>query len=283
MRLRPPRVVRFVRLLALLQGPSDRARLLGVKLALRVPAFRRRAGDRPLSLRLRPLRGASFQIRPARQDLATLIHAFIEGQHLPPADVANRDLVVICELGANVGASVAALAARYEAATVLGVEPDPGNAALARANTRAFGERCSILELAVWDRECSLELAGPATDALAARPVEGEPTVGTTRVRAVTLDALLTAALPDREIDYLHMCIEGSEQRVLAAGGAWAERVHSIRVELYPHLGFGAAECIAALERLGFRAWAEDDPNSLGYGFGVRGDAAEPRSASAAS
>ena len=42
------------------------------------------------------------------------------------------------------GAALTALAVRYPGATLLGVEPDPGNAALAARNVAAFGDRCKV-------------------------------------------------------------------------------------------------------------------------------------------
>ena len=187
---------------------------------------------------------------------------------MPPPPVEGEDLQVICELGANVGASAVALAATYPNAFVLGAEPDPDNAELARRNVAGFGDRCKIVEVALWNEPGFLTLEGPATDALVARPAVDATAGGPVRVEAITLDQLLDRHLPDREIDYMHVCIEGAEPRVLGAGGAWPSRVRSLRVELYPH--FGGEECVAALERLGYRAWFEPEPNSCGYAFGVR-------------
>ena len=56
---------------------------------------------------------------------------------------------------------------------------------------------------------------------------------------------------------------------MLAAGGAWPERVRSIKIELQIELGFGPDECVAALEALGYRAWILDYP-PLTFGVGVR-------------
>ena len=65
-------------------------------------------------------------------------------------------------------------------------------------------------------------------------------------------------------IDYLHVTIEGTEPRVFAAGGDWRSRVRSLRVELHPYFGYGAAECIAQLEALGYRAWLAPAPAPAG-------------------
>jgi FkbM family methyltransferase len=238
-----------------------------VRLA-RVKAESRLGGERaPVKLELAPT-GAPFHVRPGTTDLVTLLQAFLDSYHLPPAQALDPEPRQICELGSNVGAGVVALAARFRAAKILGVEPDPENAALARVNVAPFGRRCRILETAIWDEETDLIVEGERSSGYTVRPWRpGDP-----RERAVpatTVGALLDDAFPDGPIDYLRLSIEGTEPRVLARGHSWAERVRSIRSELHPHHGFGADDSVALLEDLGFEAWAEPEDWG-GFAFGVR-------------
>lgn len=60
--------------------------------------------------------------------------------------------------------------------------------------------------------------------------------------------------MPSGAIDFMTVTIEGTEPRLLSAGGEWADRLRSIRVEFHPERGFTAEDCIGLLEGLGFRA-----------------------------
>ncbi len=250
--------------LRMTHGARSRARLLAFKLDPRRSA---RVGSEPVALRIAPLGGRILHLRPHGTDLATLVHVFAEGQHLPPIELPAE--ARICELGANVGTAVAALAHNYPAAHLLAVEPDPENAAIAARNLAQFGERCRLVRVAIWDHVCELVLEGSTPTSLRARPAEAGDR-GSARVAATTIDELLGAELPDGPVDYLHLCIEGSEPRVLAAGGRWPQRVRSIRVELYPELGYRGEDCTAQLRALGFEARIESAWWG-GYGIGVRG------------
>jgi FkbM family methyltransferase len=249
---------------ALLASWRSRWRLLRIKLGRRSPA----GAAEPVELEVAALDGAAIAIRPGQTDMATLLHAFREGQHRPPAPVSGSGMEQICELGANIGTAVAALAHEHPRARLLAVEPDPANAALARRNLARFGERCRVLEAAVWDRPAKIVLEGSRASGLRARELRANERPADA-IEAVTLDQVLDEGMPRGPIDYLHMCVEGTEPRLLAAGGAWPRRVRSIRVELYPDRGFGGPDCDALLEQLGFKAWHEDAWWG-GYGFGVR-------------
>ncbi|MDP9243703.1 MAG: hypothetical protein M3O77_01305, partial [Chloroflexota bacterium] len=43
-----------------------------------------------------------------------------------------------------------------ELATILGVEPDPQNVALPGGTSRVFGDRCRVVETAIWDQDAEL-------------------------------------------------------------------------------------------------------------------------------
>ena len=93
------------------------------------------------------------------------------------------------------------------------------------------------------------------------RPSEPGDPADAERLEGMTIDDVLERHLPGAEpIDYLHISIEGSEPRALAAGGRWVERTRSLRIELHPYFGYGSKECIAQLEALGFRAVEADRP-----------------------
>lgn len=122
----------------------------------------------------------------------------------------------ICELGSNIGTALAGLAVRYPDARLLGVEADPSNAALARANVAGYGARCQVVEAAVWDQEAELVVVGDRADALEVRPRRASDPPAPNSIRGRTVDSLLAEHMPDGAIDYMHMNVEGTEKRILS-------------------------------------------------------------------
>lgn len=247
------------------------AKLAAVKAALRLPFLGRRMRGRPFSFRITELGGRPLRLRAGTSDLGTLYHDYVRHEHLPPPPVASDELRFVCELGSNVGTGLAGLAARYPSAVVLGVEPDAANAALARQNVAAFGDRCRVVESAIWHRSERLAVRGEHPSGYTVEPA-GQ---AETSVSGLTIDALLAEAMPGERIDYICFNLEGAEDAVLEAGGEWAARTRSVRCELHPQTGFSAERCTELLSALGFRAWAEPEAWG-GWGFGVR-DGEGPR------
>jgi FkbM family methyltransferase len=247
-----------------MQDWRARLELLWIKLRTRL----RRGDDEPVGLRLRELDGARLYVRPGTADMNTIFLNYVQGAHLPPPEFVGRDLRKICELGSQIGTGLAGLAARYPHASVLGVEPDPENAALARRNVEAFGSRCKVVEAAIWDAENELTIEGDWVSGYTVHPSRPDDPPER-RVQGTTVDRLLSEHMPEGPIDYLVMNLERTEPRVLAAASGWASRVASIRCEIYPGKGFEGEEAVGLLEQLGFDAWWEPNP-SLGWAFGVR-------------
>jgi len=238
-------------------GPRGKARV--VELILR--GRRERAeGAPPLAVPMRELGGQDLWARPGTSDLRNACYYYRDALHLPPPEVAGGDLRAILELGTNMGAALTALAVRYPAARVLGVEPDPGNAAVARKNLARFGERAALVEAGVWDADAELVVDtssphGAHGFSVRVREAGDPPTVP--GVAARSIDSLLDERFSEHGVDYAHVSIEGTEPRVLAAGGSWAERIRSLRIEAHPALGYPAGECVAQLQALGYRAWPD--------------------------
>jgi FkbM family methyltransferase len=247
-----------------MEDSRSRARLVGMKLRTRLES----GGEQTVGLRIRELGGAEFHVRPGTTDVGTIYHDFVEGEHLPPPPIRDQELKQLCELGSNVGAGAAGLAARYPSAEVVAVEPDPANAAICRRNLAPFGPRCRVVQTAIWDRAAALVVEGDEPSGYTVREAAATDPADR-RVPATTIDTLLADEMPSGDVDYLILNLEGTEPRVLKAGGGWASRVRSIRCELHPHYGFGAEACTHLLEQLGFTAWTEPEPWG-GWGFGVR-------------
>jgi FkbM family methyltransferase len=227
----------------------------------------------PVDVPMKALDGDVIWVRPGTSDLINAAAYYRAGIHRPPPQVADQQLRVICELGSNMGAGLTALAHEYPTARVLGVEPDPGNAGVAALNLARFGDRAQFVQAGIWDENCELVIdtdVTPGEHGFTVRPRTVDDPPSKPGINALTIDALLDEHLPQDEVDYMHVTIEGSEPRVLAAGGAWAERVRSLRVESHPYFDFTIDQAIASLEALGYRAWAAPDPPDK-WAFAVRG------------
>jgi FkbM family methyltransferase len=214
-----------------------------------------RRGTEPAGVSMKELGGGELFVRPGTSDLRNAADQYRLQWFAPPPGL-GPDLHQICELGSNMGASLTALANRYPAARLVGVEPDPGNAAIARRNVSRFGPRCTLVEAGIWDADVDLVVdrsSEHGEHGFAVRPAGPDDPPSVPRTAAVTIDSLLATHMPTGPIDYVHMSIEGTEPRVFAAGGDWVERVGALRVEAHPNLDYPIGRCRADLERLGYR------------------------------
>lgn len=253
-------------LLAMFSDWPSRGRFVWMKIRRRLPGH-----GRPQSLKIGRLDGFSFLARPETHDLSTLRHAVLESQYEPPEELSG-ELLRVVELGANVGASVVSLAYHHPEAQLLAVEPDPGNFAILEQNVSAFSDRCTPVRAAVWTHDADLVVEGDSSFGFTVREATTTEPQGARRVAGRTIDSLMDEYFGDQMIDYMHICIEGSEPAVLRAGGDWPRRVRALRVELYPDdFGFTGPECVELLEALGYRAWhtAGTDLHADPYAFGI--------------
>jgi FkbM family methyltransferase len=229
------------------------------------------AASSAVPVNVKALEGKPLYVRPRTSDIDMIWDTFVANWHLPPPEVRDGTLGRIVELGTNIGTGLAGLAVRYPEATILGVEPDPQNAELARRNLARFGDRCRIVETAIWDHDTELVIERSRREwGLVVRPrKDGDPPEWPA-VAARSVGSVLADYEPGEEIDFLFMDIEGTEQRVLEAPDtAWAQRVRCIRVECENEYGADPVRCRDALARLGFEVRVE--PVDWGaFVFGLR-------------
>jgi FkbM family methyltransferase len=202
----------------------------------------------PLKLRLRPLGKRPLFLRPQASDVYVLQEILEpEPEHLPPPGGPDPPAVV-WDLGANCGLTMADMACRFPSARVVGVELDPLNAELARRNVASFGDRCEVVQGAVWQEDGEVAYSDEGLEI--GHHVSGA--TGDLRAPAWSIDTLFERWTPDAEVDYVKMDIEGAEPSVLKLNTEWAQRVRAINVEV--HEPYSVEECAADLEQLGFTA-----------------------------
>ena len=98
------------------QGPRSFATYL------RLSRIRHHTGSRGkvVRIRLRELGGRAMAIRPSTSDVDTIWGTFAGRYHRPPAEVLEREVKLIWDLGANIGLTMADLAVRHPHARIVG-------------------------------------------------------------------------------------------------------------------------------------------------------------------
>jgi FkbM family methyltransferase len=207
------------------------------------------ARDDEVELRLKPLGGRPVALRPGTSDADVLWDTFFHAYHLPPREAVERGLRVIWDLGANVGLTMAHMARLYPEARVFGAELDADNARLARHNVEAWGDRCQVVQCAVWVEDGEVRYHHHDSPS-GYNVVPDDRSEGDHRAPARSLAGLLAEYTPDQPVDYMKMDVEGSEFELLKRNTGWAEAVRTIQVEA--HFGYSLEECERDLRRLGF-------------------------------
>lgn len=207
-------------------------------------------------VRLKPLGGRTIYIRPGTSDAQVVWDTFVGRYHVPPAPIAESARR-IWDLGANIGLTTLDLAERCPAACLTAVELDAGNAGLARTNIATLGQRCDLVEGAVWPEDGRASYEGERGDEHGFRVVSGsdkEPSVS-----AISLNTLLEHQ-DGAPVDYVKMDVEGAEQELLRRNTQWAAHVRCLNVEV--HAPYSVEDCCRDLQTLGFvtsvsdRHWA---------------------------
>jgi FkbM family methyltransferase len=231
---------------------------------LRLARIRRHTGSngKVVRVRLRELGGRAVAIRPSTSDADTIWGTFAGRYHRPPAEALDRELLLIWDLGANIGLTMADLAVRHPRAHIVGLEMDAENAALARENTYAWSDRCEVIQAAAWPSDGQLgyvQLAGATSGHFVTGATQEEdPSVTTTD--ALSPYSLLALAGPDAVVDFAKIDIEGAEIELLRHNAGWAHRVRTMAVEV--HAPYTVDQCRDDLAELGYetrvdpRHWA---------------------------
>jgi FkbM family methyltransferase len=209
--------------------------------------------DAARPVRAEGLGGYVVWLRPRSTDCLAL--NFLDyGYHLPPAGRPGP-LRNVAVFGANIGLLLADLANRHPQARLLGVEPDPDNAALARRNLARYGSRCSLEEAAVWHRAETLTLAWEpdAWGQILIRPAPGNgPAARARHYNAVEAGDLLAAFTGPAPVDYLLVNIESAWHEMLQ-NGHWTKNVRCIKIEIQDHYD----DAVPLLQTLGYQAWLQ--------------------------
>jgi FkbM family methyltransferase len=140
------------------------------------------------------------------------------------ARTAPRPKLVI-DGGAYIGLSSIWLARDYPDATILAVEPDPSNAAMARRNAAAW-PNIEVVEAGLWDQPTTLSLRRPQGIEPWRARVTDEPGEGA-GVPTVTINQLMERSGAS-ELLVVKLIIEGAERAVFRSNLEWLDKTHHV-------------------------------------------------------
>jgi FkbM family methyltransferase len=176
-------------------------------------------------------------------ELLTLKELLIQDEYELPASAAPR---VILDLGANIGIATLLLRARYPAATVVAVEPDPATFRKLAHNVSTDPKVVTINAAIGTQRGHASFAAG--TMSWSGRLTDDENGI---RVKTTTLDQLV-ADFGLQRGDMVKMDIEGAEHAVIAAARC-LDRFSVLIGEVHPVQDGAPERLIATLGRAGWR------------------------------
>lgn len=183
-----------------------------------------------------------LRARPGTSDRSVFWRVFVYREYLRMGEPKNPGLIIDC--GSNVGYSCAYFLTRFPKSYVIAVEPDVGNFDLLRANLAPYGDRCRLVNSAVWSKPAGLVFEeSTLKESEQGRRVretrEGEKPA----MIATDIGQLLRESGFDR-ISILKIDIEGSEVEVFSSNcSEWISRVDHLLIELH------GEECAAAFEK----------------------------------
>jgi FkbM family methyltransferase len=173
-------------------------------------------------------------MRSHTSDRTVLGQVFIEREY-EPVELSNPSMIL--DLGANVGYSSAYFLSKYPTASVLAIEPDPGNYEICRRNLAPFGRRATVIHGAAWPERTKLILhRGAYRDGrewtTQVRPAEQNPEAQA-EIDAYDVPTLIRMC-DAPEVDLLKIDIERSEIELFSRNADhWLPLIKNLCIELH--------------------------------------------------
>jgi FkbM family methyltransferase len=179
-------------------------------------------------------------VRTASTDAETLEACLVREYYgyLHPPDPVR----FIVDAGANSGYASIFFLQRFPQAAVAALEPDPDNFAMAQRNLEPYGDRVTLMPLAIWPTASELRLVRRHRHD-ASQTVESS----VDGVACAAIDPLTLLQKHKQERINVFKCdIEGAERQLFAESDAWLERTDHIAIEIH---GPAAYQIVSAATR----------------------------------
>jgi FkbM family methyltransferase len=174
-----------------------------------------------------------FHFRHATTDKYIIAEVLLSDQYDCLRGLPNVRTII--DVGANIGTTAVFLLNAYPEATLVALEPDPGNFAVLERNLRYYGRRAIALRTALWYRPEGLVIdRGHFRDGGEwSFQVKSRDSSADAEVQGLTVPEILKA-YEIESLDILKVDIEGAERFVFEnADCTWIHNVKRIAIELH--------------------------------------------------
>ena len=204
-----------------------------------------------LAYRIRYLsRERTIYLRTYTGDIRMFYEVFWERAYWLPSAILVMPIVIV-DAGANIGMAALYFSIIYPQARIYCIEPDAHNFKLLRENLAPEGERCVLIEAALYDRDGEV---GLIRERMAYNSKVDEGADRRVVVPAVTMEVLLDRFQLSR-IDLLKIDIEGAEDKLFSAPTAWLEKVNTILIEVHSEEAIGPIRSRMMENGFHWQAW----------------------------
>jgi FkbM family methyltransferase len=195
----------------------------------------------------------SIRVRGRSSDLWVLSTVIASEEYRGFVSYPPRTII---DAGANIGCASIYWKSIFPLASIVALEPDAGNYALALENVAGLSD-VTVLQAGLWSKRSQLKIMNPDAWKYALRVEE----CASGSIQGESVDSILNLySWP--HVDVLKMDIEGAEAEVLSSNiDNWIHRVNTLIVELHQEVAPGGARALcAALSKDDFRImWRGED------------------------
>ena len=183
--------------------------------------------------------GTSLIVRSCSTDFEVALSALALGEY-DGIQISTVD--VIFDAGANIGSSAIAFRKLFPTATIICIEPEPGNIEILKKNAGKLGN-VEIVEAALAADTNPRPLFNRGTGAWGFTVTESDQVTSEVEesVSCVTVSSILEIHELDH-IDILKLDIEGGEKEVLESSESWIESVKVVLAELHDRITPGCTD-----------------------------------------